>query len=166
MTDNELKKLGRKELLEMLIDQSREVKELREKLDEAQEKLKDRNLIISNAGSIAEAALQLNGVFEAAQASCQQYLDNIVQMNERQEKVCAQMEADSRKKADEMIAEAEKKSADLEQDTKLRCEEMVKKAREESQLYWDKVYIKLNDFTEKHAELSQLLQIPKMGIKE
>lgn len=166
MTDNELKKLGRRELLEMLIDQSKEVQRLKEKLDEAEEKLKERKIIIDNAGSIAEASLHLNGVFEAAQAACQQYVDNISQLNERQEKMCLQMESESREKAENIIAEAEKKCADMELDTKQRCDEMVKKAQEESQAYWDEVSCKLEVFSEKYTELCQLLQLPKMGRNE
>ena len=68
MTDNDVKKLSRKDLLEMLIDQSREIESLRAKLSEAEAALKKREIAIDKAGSIAEASLLLNGVFEAAQA--------------------------------------------------------------------------------------------------
>ena len=33
--------------------------------------------MIENSGSIAEAALKLSGIFEAAQAAADQYLENI-----------------------------------------------------------------------------------------
>ena len=77
MTDKELKKLSRAKLLEMLIAQSKEVESLKAQLKEANEKLEDRQIKIENSGSIAEAALQLNGLFEAAQNACEQYLENI-----------------------------------------------------------------------------------------
>ena len=38
-------------------------------------------LLLSEAGSIAEAALRLNGVFEAAQAAADQYLDSVRAMH-------------------------------------------------------------------------------------
>lgn len=77
MTSKQLKKLSRAELLEMLIAQSKEVESLKQQLQEANEKLADKQIIIENAGSIAEAALRLNGVFEAAQNAAVQYLENI-----------------------------------------------------------------------------------------
>ncbi len=77
MTDKELKKLSRAELLEMLIEQSKEVASLKQQLQEANEKLEDKKIKIENAGSIAEAALQLSGVFEAAQKAADLYLGNI-----------------------------------------------------------------------------------------
>lgn len=77
MTSKQMKKLSRAELLEMLIEKSKEVESLQQQLKEANEKLADKQIIIENAGSIAEAALQLNGVFEAAQKAAVQYLDNI-----------------------------------------------------------------------------------------
>jgi hypothetical protein len=69
MTDKELKKLSRAELLEMLIEQSKRADELQAKLDKAEEELNSRQLKVDEAGSIAEASLRLNGVFEAAQAA-------------------------------------------------------------------------------------------------
>lgn len=77
MNENELRKLKRVDLLELLISQGRENEELRRKLAEAEQKLADRQIKTDEAGSIAEAALRLNGVFEAAQAAADQYLENI-----------------------------------------------------------------------------------------
>lgn len=82
MTDKELRKLNRKDLLEMLIQQGKELEELRTQLNEAQERLKDRRITVDKAGSIAQAALQLNGVFEAAQKAADQYLENLRMINE------------------------------------------------------------------------------------
>lgn len=77
MTDRELKRLSRAELLEMLIAISKENDSLREQLAETQQKLDDRNIAIEECGTMAEAVLRLNGVFEAAQNACQQYLENL-----------------------------------------------------------------------------------------
>lgn len=77
MTDKELKKLTRIELLELLLEQSQEVERLQKELAEVKAKLRDKNILIENSGSIAEAALKLNGVFEATQAAAEQYLENV-----------------------------------------------------------------------------------------
>lgn len=115
MTDKELKKLGRTDLLEMLLIQKKENDRLQKQVAELQERLDQRDIAVNRAGSIAEAALQLNGVFESAQAACTQYIENIEKLSLHQEKLCRKME----------------------QETRQKCEKMVQQAREESQRYWD-----------------------------
>lgn len=77
MTDRELKKLSRADLLELLVLESKENERLRGELKQMQEKLDSRVIEIENAGSIAEAALRINGVFQAAERAAEQYLENI-----------------------------------------------------------------------------------------
>lgn len=74
---NQLKKLSRQELLELLIESERHVEQLEEELNAAKAALKKRKIQIETSGSIAEASLKLNGIFEAAQAAADQYLENI-----------------------------------------------------------------------------------------
>ena len=75
-----LKKLSRAELLEMLIAEEKRIDQLEKELEDAREALKDRAIKIENAGSIAEAALKLSGIFEAAQEAVDQYVENIEQI--------------------------------------------------------------------------------------
>lgn len=82
MTDRELRRLSRSELLEMLIAQTAENDQLKTRLAQAEAQLRDRRIAIDKAGSIAEAALQLNNVFEAADRAAQQYLENVRRMVE------------------------------------------------------------------------------------
>ena len=77
MTDKELRRLNRRELLEMLIEQGKKIDQLQAQLDEANEKLESRRIQLASAGSIAEAALKLNHIFEDAQAAADQYLENL-----------------------------------------------------------------------------------------
>ena len=67
MTDKELKRLSRGELLEMLIAQASENEKLKQELEDAQAALQDRSIAIDNAGSIAEA---FYGVPEELKAEC------------------------------------------------------------------------------------------------
>ena len=107
MTNRELKHMKRSELLEMLITQIEENEALRANLAAAQEELDKRQIKIDKAGSIAEAALQLNGLFDAAQEAAKQYLDNIQTLNDRQESICAEMEGQARAQSDAILSEAE-----------------------------------------------------------
>ena len=61
----------------MMLAQSREIDALRLRVSELEDKLADRDLRIRESGSIAEAALKVNGIFEAAQAAADQYLENL-----------------------------------------------------------------------------------------
>ena len=67
MTEKELRRLSRMDLLEMLLEQSREVERLQKELETVKNQLSDRRIMEQEAGSIAEASLKLNKVFEAAQ---------------------------------------------------------------------------------------------------
>lgn len=112
MTTKELKKLSRAELLEMLLMQTKRVEELEAQLEDVKKQLEDKNIIIEKAGSVAEAALQLNGVFEAAQNAADQYLDNIRDLWNKTEETCAKKEAESEellKKSKELLAGTEAK---------------------------------------------------------
>jgi hypothetical protein len=82
MTDKELKRLRRAELLEMLLEQTKRVEELEAELEKKNRELEDKRVSISEAGNIAEAALKLNGVFEAAQRAADQYLENVKRNSE------------------------------------------------------------------------------------
>ena len=89
MTEKELKKLSRQELLEVLLVQSKKIDRLRAQLDEARQQLSEKELAIAEAGSIAEASLSLSGVFEDAQKAADQYLSNIHRMEQQTKLECA-----------------------------------------------------------------------------
>lgn len=109
MTQKDLHKLRRQDLLELLLAQGEEAERMEAELAECREKLgtlertyervrkrldvKDaiihelkasletertqKQIQLEDAGSIAEAALRLNGIFEAAQEAADQYLYNV-----------------------------------------------------------------------------------------
>ena len=83
MTDKELKKLNRSELLELMLEQSREIDRLHEELEETKNALQERNLKIESCGSIAEAAAEVNSLFHAAQKAADMYLLNV-------QRICAE----------------------------------------------------------------------------
>jgi light-regulated signal transduction histidine kinase (bacteriophytochrome) len=85
MTDKELARLGRRELLELLIQQSKEMAQLQQELDEAKAQLARREIAIESCGTLAEAALKLSGIFEAADAAAAQYLENIKRHGEAEQ---------------------------------------------------------------------------------
>ena len=77
MTPKELRRLRCSDLMEMLLQLSKENLQLRQDLEDAHRQLEEKQIKIEEAGSLAEAALRLNGIFEAAQAACDQYAENV-----------------------------------------------------------------------------------------
>lgn len=75
MTEKELKKLNRYQLLELLLLQTERADKLQARLDEAESQLSNLEIQISSLGSIAEASLQLCGVFQAAQDAADMYIN-------------------------------------------------------------------------------------------
>ncbi|MCD7856134.1 MAG: DNA repair protein [Clostridiales bacterium] len=83
---NPLKKLKRQELLELLLEQTKRAEALEEELKQKNAELENKKIIIEKSGSVAEAALRLNGVFEAAEKAAEQYLQNIKEKAEGESK--------------------------------------------------------------------------------
>ena len=84
MKQPDLRSLSRGELLEILVQQGEELERLRSQNEQLQQQLQDRSLKLQEAGSIAEAALKVSGVFEAAQEAAEQYLQNVRQITEQE----------------------------------------------------------------------------------
>jgi len=107
MTEKELKKLNRRQLLELLLKETEQNELLRAEIDALKGKLQSRVLLETKAGSIAEAALRLNGVFGSAQAAADQYLRNVEQLGERQKQLNEQTAREAEKNARRMIRAAD-----------------------------------------------------------
>ena len=76
MENKDLKKIKRRELLELMLEQAKRIEELEQELKSAYEELESKKIKIKESGSIAEASLRLNEVFESAQKSVDQYYEN------------------------------------------------------------------------------------------
>ena len=79
--NNDLRKLKRSDLIDIIYAYQKKTQELENENKALKAKLRDKTIRIQNAGSIADAALALNDVFQAAQAAADQYLQNIRLMN-------------------------------------------------------------------------------------
>ena len=140
-----------------------ETAHLREELEQAKKSLEKREIALNEAGSIAVAALQINGVFEAAQAASQQYIENIRSLSDRQAAVCAQRDVENRVEVERKLKEAEEKCAAMEYASKRKCEAMEQEAKQKSEAYWTEVSRRLQSFYENHRELKRLLDFGTPG---
>lgn len=73
MDSRKLRKSSRQELLEMLLDATEENEQLRKENSELKQQLESRRLLCEQSGSLAEAALKLSGIFEAADEAVRIY---------------------------------------------------------------------------------------------
>lgn len=121
MTDKELRRLSRMELIQLLLEQTVENERLQKELEEAMEKLNDRRILLSNAGSIAEAAVQISGLMETAQRTADLYLENVKQ--EYQERIQGE------------YAALQRKMAKMEEQTKQQCTQMLQDAKRKAGEY-------------------------------
>ncbi|MBP3918563.1 MAG: hypothetical protein J6I50_05270 [Clostridia bacterium] len=78
MTDKELKRLRRIELIEIIYELQKNQEVLQSQVDSLRTALSERQIKIRASGSIAEAALKINNIFECAQAAADQYLDSVM----------------------------------------------------------------------------------------
>lgn len=164
MKDKALRRLSRADLLELLIERTREndqmavrLREVEQQLQNANKQLEERKIAIDNAGSIAEAALQVNGMIDAAQRTASQYIENIERMQKEQTQTCLRLESESRTRADRLIADAERKCREMESEARARCDEMMKTAEREAGRNWDELNTRLTQISQENESLRTLL---------
>ena len=165
MTDKELQKLSRSALLEMLLEQSRENDRLRAQVEKLARQLSDRQFKIDQAGSIAEASMQINQVFDSAQAAAEQYLENIRALSGRQEQICRKLEEESTQKANALLAETERKCRTMEAATTEKCARMTKEAEESADRIWADTQAGIQKLIDDHAGLREILAAFPKGSK-
>ena len=131
MTNRELRKLNRTDLLKLLLAEKKENEALCTQLQQMREQLENRQLQIDQSGSLAEAALKLSGIFEAAESACQYFTENIRNLSGRQEEICRTMEKETREK----------------------CDRMLEQARQMSRVYWDEYTEKCSRYMKSMEEV-------------
>ena len=86
MNEKELRKISRKELLELLLEQANRIVDLEKELADTKTKLEDKKIMLNQAGNLAEASLKITDLFQKTMETCKIYSDNIEELNSRIEK--------------------------------------------------------------------------------
>lgn len=144
MTDRQLRKLNRTDLLKLLLEEKKENEALRKQLQEMQLQLECKQLNLNQSGSLAEAALKLSGIFEAAETACQYYTENIRNLSGRQEEICRKME----------------------QETREKCDRMLEQARQMSRVYWEEYTEKCSRYMKSMEEVQRSTDSPETSEPE
>lgn len=146
MTEKEIRSLSKTELLTIIRDQEAELAQTQTQIADLQAQLSARKIAVEECGSLAEAALKLNEVFQAAQAAADQYLFNV---QERENVVKEQME---KQEADAAL-QMELRLKDLE----ARCRMLEEESQKKANAYWEELQARLEDFYQSHAGLKAIL---------
>ena len=115
MTDKEFRKLKRGDLIAIIYEYQKKQEELVKEISELREQLESKNLKINKAGSIAEAVVGLDLLFETAQKTADDYIEQVRLANEEAEK-----------KAAEIIKRAEDEAAEIVLKAKIKAENKKK----------------------------------------
>lgn len=164
MTDKELRHLSRAELIDIIYELQKQSDKKAAQMQKLQAALEERTLRISKAGSIAEAAISVNGVFEAAQAAADQYLTSVKEATADMERTLA----DAEEKRKKILSDAEEQAADLVRKAEEQAENLVHSAEEQVATMnaeaekrcaekWSAFEHHANDLIAAHKELKDLL---------
>lgn len=168
MTPKELKRLSRSDLLEMLLDLTKENEQLRKGNEHMSAQLTDRKIAIDKCGSLAEAALQLNGIFQAAEAACSQYTENILARSEELEAHCNRIEQETVARCNRMEQETvercnrmEQETADrcnrMDAETRQACEQMLAQAQAQAQAFMDEAMAQRDSQNQEYQWLADIM---------
>lgn len=125
MAEKELRRMSRAELIEIIYALKNDADRLEKENKNLKEELKKREIQISEAGSIAEAAIKLNQVFESAQAAADDYLASIKKEQEQAKFL--------KEEAWRVFAVAQKDAKALQEKTEKEAAEMIQRAKKEAE---------------------------------
>lgn len=153
MADKDLKRLSRADLVEIIYEQQKQLDALQAKVLQLEELQKQRSLCMESAGSIAEAALQLNDVFTAAQAAADQYLTSVQSASAESEQKIAQAEH----QAGTILAEANCRAAAILREAEDYARQTVDAAKCEAANAWSAFQAKADELIHLHKELNAFI---------
>ena len=164
MAAKELKRMSRGDLLQLLIQKSQEVETLTEQLAQQDAQLKQISSSVEKqvqsyekAGSLAEAAIASSNLIADAQKAADLYLAGIERMRLEQEAACEALLKEARIKAEALMNEVQQKCALMEADARRRCDELRRTAEQDAQHNWEELSRRLDQLSDHNAELRTML---------
>ena len=101
-------------MIEIIYQLQLELDKVNEEKQELASELADKRLRLSNAGNIADAALEINDFFRSAQNAAEQYLNEIRAIREETEVERQWILAQAQAEAEAIIADKEKTLGDYD----------------------------------------------------
>lgn len=132
MTDKEFKRLNRSQLIDIIYQFQIKVEELIQENQTLNAELEDKRLRITRAGNIAQAALEVNHVMQAAQNAAQQYLDEIQALYSEIDGECQNIRAKAKAEAEVVIQSAKSDATAIVQQAEMEAATIISQARIEA----------------------------------
>ena len=154
MTDKELRRLSRAELLDILYEQQKRYEESLAENQALRQQMEERTLRIAAAGSSAEAAVQVNGVFEAAQAAADQYLACVYDASDQM----AQKTDEAQRQREAILQDAKQQAERIVQYYKAQADKILAEAGEQAEARWAEFRKNADALIHAHDELRSLIQ--------
>ncbi|MEE1542723.1 MAG: hypothetical protein UF067_09665 [Paludibacteraceae bacterium] len=136
MEVKDLKKMSKTDLYNIICAKEKQITDLNFEIEELKSELQDRKISLEETGSIANAAVQISGVLDAAQKAANIYLENVKEQTENQKKVLE----------NELAA------------AKTQAEQIIKDAEVQAVAKWNDLTARLEEFYSVHAGLKDLLK--------
>jgi len=149
MNNKELRKLSRREILEILLEQTNRIEELETELEKVKNELSERKSNLKNIGSLAEASLVLSNIFKSADEAADIYMKNIKELGRKEEKrVRKELKELKKNKIEEIEKQCEKRLLEVEKEIKKmqknnnEVKDISKKSSKKSTKKVDKIEVK------------------------
>ncbi len=131
MTDKEFKRLNRSQLIDIIYQLQLKQDELIADNEKLSKELADKRLRMSKAGNIADAALEIHKVMQAAQDAATHYIEEIqLRVNEEYQQILIKANnnaeaiiEEAKQEAAEIIAQAQKVNPDYDPVVETNLEE-------------------------------------------
>lgn len=111
MTDKEVKRLSRPQLIDIIYQLQTKNEELAEENQRLRNALTSKRIQMEKVGNIAEAALELNGVFQAAQDAAEHFLSEVQTIRSLADTERQQTILDAQEEARQIVKQAEQEAA-------------------------------------------------------
>lgn len=96
MTDKEFKRLSRSQLIEIIYQLQIKLEEVTTDNEQLKQALEDKRIRVDETGNIAEAALGIYNVMQAAQNAADHYLEEIqLRVNEERKRILQEAEEEA-----------------------------------------------------------------------
>lgn len=125
MADRELRRMHRAELIEIIYALKQSEDQLKAQNAALTAQLQDRQLRLESAGSIAQAALELNNVFAAAQAAADDYLHSVQASLADTNATAANTLSQARSEAKRILEQAQADADSLKAQAQQECDAMT-----------------------------------------
>lgn len=139
MTDKRFRGLSKSDLLDIILEMQKNEKKLQEDLDALKKQFDIKNLQIEEAGSITDAVFRLNDIFQNAERTAREYVEQIQHTNSRRDEILALAEQkgsavceDAQLKSIKILESAKSEALTILTEAKSEAAEIVSKAKAES----------------------------------